>query len=84
MIDDDHALVGTLRPADLVAYPAGHAVGAIAVRGAPVLDPEEDLDGAEEALHAIATDRLLVVDHRGDLLGVLTDRDLARAACAWR
>lgn len=82
LVDDANVLCGTLRLADLSAMNDGCASVGDVMRVAPVLEAEDDIETARCAMNSAATDRVVVIDTAGELLGVLTDRDLERKRAA--
>ena len=82
MVDDDGILQGTLRLADLPGHDRTQAADTAMTRETPQLVPEHDPDTALRLMRSVGTDRLLVVEANGTLLGVLTEDDLASSARA--
>lgn len=82
LVDDANVLCGTLRLADLTAMNDCCASAGDVMRAAPVLAAEDDIETARRAMDSAATDRVVVIDTAGELLGVLTDRDLERKRAA--
>jgi predicted transcriptional regulator len=82
LVDDANVLCGTLRLADLSQVNDGCASAGDVMRAAPVLEAEDDIETARYAMNSAATDRVVVIDTEGELLGVLTDRDLERKRAA--
>ena len=80
VVDDQGILQGTLRLADLPGHDRTGGAETAMTRETPQLVPEHDPESALRLMHASGTDRLLVVEANGTLLGVLTDDDLRRAA----
>jgi len=76
LVDTSRVYQGTLRLPDLVfcdrTAPAEEAMSIVT----PVLFGEEDLAAARTAMSSADTDRVLVIAPDGELLGVLTERDL--------
>jgi len=77
--DDSGILRGTLCIADLADHDSHTTAEVAMVTTAPMLRPEDDVDEALLEMMGHAADRVLVVDSRGTLLGVLTERDLLPA-----
>ena len=82
LVDDANVLRGTLRLADLSAMNDSCASAGECMRAAPVLQAEDDIDTARCVMSSAATDRVVVIGTGGELLGVLTDRDLERKLAA--
>lgn len=77
VVDDDGILQGTLRLQDLPGHDRSLRADAAMTRETPQLVPEHDPESALRVMRARNTDRLLVVEANGTLLGVLTEDDLA-------
>lgn len=77
LIDGSRVYQGTLRLHDLSACDRTSPAEQVMSILTPVLLGEEDIDAAQAAMSSSDTDRVLVIAPDGELLGVLTDRDLA-------
>lgn len=77
VVDDAGVLQGTLRLQDLPGHDRALPAGAVMTREMPQLVPEQDPESALRLMRACKTDRLLVVEANGTLLGVLTEDALA-------
>lgn len=76
LVDGAHVYQGTLRLADLADRERTLPAERVMAIGTPVLQAEDDLEAARLAMQRSETDRVLVIAPDGELLGVLTDRDL--------
>ena len=76
IVDAASILRGTLCLADLADHDPAAAAEVAMVTLAPIMRPEDDVEDALLEMMAHAADRVLVVDSKGILLGVLTERDL--------
>jgi predicted transcriptional regulator len=84
LVDAKNVLRGTLRLGDLdaVTNTDGSASAGDVMRTAPVVEAEQDIETARDAMDSAATDRVVVIGTAGELLGVLTDLDLVRKQAA--
>jgi CBS domain-containing protein len=79
LVDGHGVLRGTLALADLEAAD-GSVRPEVRAIIAPILVPESNLEDAHTAMQVHGCERVVVATIRGELLGVLTRRDLARGA----
>jgi CBS domain-containing protein len=79
LVDGAGVLQGTLRLGDLRQLDPAARAAHVMSRGTPMIDAENDIEAARLLMKCSATDRLLVVTPTGELLGVVTDGDLATA-----
>jgi Mg/Co/Ni transporter MgtE len=82
LVDRDSVLQGTLRLAELADWEGDVPAAWVMERGAPVLEAENDIEAARYAMRKGDTDRVVIVSPSGELLGILTDRDLTRSRAA--
>lgn len=81
LVDEDNVLKGTLRIGDLHSTDRMASAGDV-MRDAPVLEAEQDIETARTVMSSGATDRVIVIGTTGELLGVLTERDVERKRAA--
>jgi CBS domain-containing protein len=76
LVDNDGVLTGTLNLAEAGRCDRATRARDAASTAAPILAAEDDVGAAREAMKR--SDRALVISAKGELLGVLTARDLVR------
>lgn len=80
LADEDGKLTGVVSLQSLVGAPDGAAIGSLAVRDRPVVNPMTTRDEVVELLNKHALTSLPVVDLEGQVLGILPFDTLVRAA----
>lgn len=82
VVDATSVLVGTIALDELASCAGDAAIERVMSATTAILGPEQDIDAARTAMHAHGTDRVIVVDHDGSLLGLLRAGDLKRRRSA--
>lgn len=80
LADEDGKLTGVVSLQSLVGAPRGTAMGSLAVRDRPVVNPMASRDEVVDLLNRHALTSLPVVDFDGQVLGILPYDALVRAA----
>jgi magnesium transporter len=80
LVDDDGKLTGVVSLQDLVGAPDGAAIGSVAQRERPVVNPMATRDEVVDLLNRHAVTSLPVVGFDGEVLGILPYDTLVRAA----
>ncbi|HYJ09547.1 MAG TPA: magnesium transporter [Polyangiaceae bacterium] len=80
LADEEGKLTGVVSLQSLVGAPDGAAIGSLAVRDRPVVNPMTTRDEVVELLNKHALTSLPVVDLEGQVLGILPFDTLVRAA----
>lgn len=80
LVDEDGRLTGVVSLQSLVGAPKHAAIGSLAARGRPVVNPMATRDEVVELLNRHALSSLTVVDLDGQVLGILPYDALVRAA----
>lgn len=82
VIDEARVFQGTVRLIDLADRDRTAPIERVMTDVTPILLAEDDIDAAESAMRSFETDRIVVIAPDGELLGVLTDSDLAERRAA--
>jgi hypothetical protein len=82
LVDTNAVLQGTLRLGEIQELDGDVPAAWVMSRGAPVLEAEDDVDAARCAMSKGSANRVVVIGLTGELLGVLTERDIARSRAA--
>lgn len=82
VVDPASMLVGTITLHELIGCAGDVAIERVMSAATAIVGPEQDIDAARTAMRAHDTDRVIVVDHDGSLLGILHASDLQRRRAA--
>ncbi len=80
LVDEDGKLTGVVSLQDLVGAPDGAAIGSLAQRERPIVNPMATRDEVVDLLNRHAVTSLPVVGFDGEVLGILPYDTLVRAA----
>ena len=82
VVDPASVLVGTIALHELTGCASDAVIERVMSPTTAIVGPEQDIDAARTAMRAHETDRVIVVDHDGSLLGILRAGDLSRRRAA--